>query len=70
MFKRSFSDISNDEILIDIKDDISNLENGLEQLATKQYDDNHRILYKIRIFEFMIAIKIFIIWSLILKTYK
>ena len=70
MFKRSFSEISNDEILIDIKDDIYNLENGLEELSNKQYDDNHSILYKIRMFEFMIAINIFILWSLISKVYK
>lgn len=67
--KRCFTEMSNEE-LIDIKDDIYNLENGLEQLANKQYDDNHSILRKIRMFEFMIAIKIFILWSLILKTYK
>ena len=67
--KRCFTEMSNEE-LIDIKDDIYNLENGLEQLAKKQYDDNHSILRKIRMFEFMIAIKIFILWSLILKTYK
>jgi hypothetical protein len=67
--KRSFSEMSNEE-LIDIKDDIYNLENGLGQLATKQYDDNESILRKMRIFEFIVVVQIFILWSLILKTYK
>ena len=65
--KRSFSEMSNDEVLIDIRDDISNLEHGLEELINKQYDNHHSILYKIRLFECILAIEVFIIWCLILK---
>jgi hypothetical protein len=67
--KRSFSEMS-DEVLIDIKDDISNIQVALEYIENKQYDDNQALLLKFRILEFMIAVKIFIIWCLILKVYK
>ena len=67
MSKRSFSEMSNDEVIVDIKEDINNLDYGLEQLAIKQYDDNHNILYKIRIIEFILVVEIFMIWCLILK---
>ena len=65
--KRSFTEMSNDEVLIDIRDDIFNLEHGLEQIINKHYDDNHSILYKIRIVECILAVELFVIWCLILK---
>ena len=67
--KRSFNEMSEDDF-IDIKDDISNIKDGLEKLYNKQYDDNQSILYKFRIVEFILAVQVYIIWYLILKTYK
>ena len=67
MSKRSFSEISEDE-LIDIRDDISNLENGLDQLINKQYDDNHNIVFKMRIVEFILTVHLVCLWYLIIKV--
>jgi hypothetical protein len=67
--KRSFTEMSPDD-LIDINDDITNLEYGLQQVANKQYDDNRIILYKLRLIEFILVVKIFIIWTLVVKAYK
>ena len=70
MSKRSFSEMSNDEVLIDIRDEIENLENGLEQLINKQYDDHQSILHKFRLVEFILAAQVYCIWYLIIKLYK
>ena len=67
--KRSFNEMSPDD-LIDMTDDIRNLEYGLQQVANKQYDDNRIILYKMRLIEFILVIKLFIIWTLVVKAYK
>lgn len=58
------------DIIIDLTENVNNLENGLDHIINKQYDDHHDILYKIRIFEFIVVVQIFILWCLILKTYK
>ena len=70
MSKRSFSEMSSDEVLIDIRDEIANLEDGFDQLMNKQYDDHQSILHKMRIVEFILAVQLYVIWYLILKVYK
>lgn len=70
MSKRSFSEMSSDEVLIDIRDDISNIEHGLEELINKQYDDNNNIVFKMRMVEFILTVHLLCLWYLIIKVYK
>ena len=66
-FKRPYSEISNDEVIINIQNNITNIEQEVEYLSYKQHQDSKNILHKIRIFECILVVELIIIWSLILK---
>ena len=61
--KRTFSEMSSD-----INDEILNLHDAFDQQELKQYEHNRNVLYKIHIYECVLAFLIFAIWCLFLKV--